>query len=176
MRIESREIFKGVGFSDGRYIIPIFPISGFSADAGSRRFGLPIIPANAITVHKSQGLTLDKISIDLSGVNKQQNGLLYVALSRVRSMKDMVLKKVPRKNFDKFLRIGKLTASVHDCLNEIERIQKNSIIKRTDRNNQRQRKINFTEEKLIEEEENSRDEDTKIIIESEKDELNGNNQ
>ena len=91
-------------------------------------------------------LTLDKISIDLSGVNKQKNGLLYVALSRVRSIKDMVLKKVPRKNFDKFLRIGKLTASVHDCLNEIERIQKKSIIKSIDNYNQTETYINNTEE------------------------------
>ena len=175
MRIESREIFKSVECSDDRYLIPIFSISGFSADAGSRRFGLPIIPANAITVHKSQGLTLDKISIDLSGVNKQQNGLLYVALSRVRSMKDMVLKKVPRKNFDKFLRIGKLTASVHDCLNEIERIQKKSIIKRIDNYNQTERYINYTEVESKKDQEISREKNTKILIEKEKDRLNGNN-
>ena len=50
MRIESREIFKGVECSYGRYIIPIFPISGFSTDVRSRRFGIPIISAKAITI------------------------------------------------------------------------------------------------------------------------------
>ena len=129
MRIKSREIFSGLECNPGRFLIPIFKISGFSADIGSRRFGLPIIPANAITVHKSQGLTLDKIAIDLSGVNKQQNGLLYVALSRVRSLNDMIIKKVPRKQFEKFKSKNKLSPAIMDCLNEIKRIKQQSAIK-----------------------------------------------
>ena len=129
LRIKSREIFSGLECDPCKFLIPIFKISGFSADIGSRRFGLPIIPANAITVHKSQGLTLDKIAIDLSGVNKQQNGLLYVALSRVRSLKDLIIKNVPKKQFEKFKSQNKLSPAIMDCLNEIKRLKKQSAIK-----------------------------------------------
>ncbi|HHU58401.1 MAG TPA: AAA family ATPase [Bacteroidales bacterium] len=45
----------------------------------------------AITVHKSQGLTFDKVLIDFSG-GAFAGGQLYVALSRCRSLEGMVLK------------------------------------------------------------------------------------
>ena len=51
--------------------------------------------ANAITIHKSQGQTLDKVYIDLNSINHCQNiedrtRLLYVACSRVRSLDDII--------------------------------------------------------------------------------------
>jgi len=50
---------------------------------------MPIRLAWAITVHKSQGMTLDSASIDLS--NAFVEGMGYVALSRVRGIKDLIL-------------------------------------------------------------------------------------
>jgi len=51
----------------------------------------PIKLAWAITIHKSQGLTLEKYSINLEGKKFAAN-LAYVALSRAKSMRDIILK------------------------------------------------------------------------------------
>jgi hypothetical protein len=49
----------------------------------------PIVPAWAITIDKSQGLTLDKIAIVLE--KKNRDNQVYVALSRARKLSDIVI-------------------------------------------------------------------------------------
>ena len=53
---------------------------------------MPISLAWAMTIHKSQGLTLDKVHLDL-GYGAFETGQTYVALSRSRSMSAITLTK-----------------------------------------------------------------------------------
>lgn len=53
---------------------------------------LPFALAWAITIHKSQSKTFDKVIIDLGG-GTRSNGQLYVALSRARSLDGIVLRQ-----------------------------------------------------------------------------------
>lgn len=52
------------------------------------RYQLPVIPAYALTIHRSQGLSFDNVAIDFSEMMKQgwiPAGAAYVALSRCRT-------------------------------------------------------------------------------------------
>lgn len=52
---------------------------------------IPLRPAYALTIHKSQGLTLDRAHIDIRAA--REPGQAYVALSRLRSLQGLYLKE-----------------------------------------------------------------------------------
>ena len=73
-------------------VVPIPPFSCTSESFGSNfeRTQFPLKLAWAITIHKSQGLTLPKVWIDL-GNSEKASGLSYVALSRVRDLSHLIV-------------------------------------------------------------------------------------
>ena len=83
--------------------IPINPISLFCKNFNGSRTQFPLRLAYALTIHKSQGQTIDKIVIDL-GKSEQSLGLTFVALSRVRNFSDFIIKPL---SLDRLLKIKK---------------------------------------------------------------------
>ena len=55
-----------------------------------QRVQLPLLPCWAATIHKVQGLSLDAAVIDL-GSQVFEEGIAYVALSRVRTLHGVAL-------------------------------------------------------------------------------------
>ena len=78
--------YSGPTLSDGS--VPIVPIRRTWGQACSR-IQLPLKLAWAITIHKSQGLTLDKAVINV-GKREFSTGLTFVACSRLRKITDLV--------------------------------------------------------------------------------------
>ena len=72
--------------------VPICPITvtSQSLDGMHERQQLPLKLAWAITIHKSQGLTLPKAWIDI-GQTEKTAGISYVAISRVKTLGSCII-------------------------------------------------------------------------------------
>ena len=71
--------------------VPITPIRRTWSSSGEQcsRLQIPLKLAWAMTIHKAQGLTLDKVVINV-GKNEFCSGLTYVACSLVRHLRDLL--------------------------------------------------------------------------------------
>ena len=72
--------------------VPIEPVKAkFYGKQGVtlQRTQLPLLPCWAATIHKVQGLSLDAAVINL-GPNMFEDGMAYVGLSRVRTLKELL--------------------------------------------------------------------------------------
>lgn len=92
-------ITSAVVFTEGRELeVSPYRWRYDSNDPGSAWFEqLPLRLANALTIHKAQGLTLDSAFIDIRAA--REPGQAYVALSRVRTLAGLHLKDWPRGVF-----------------------------------------------------------------------------
>ena len=74
--------------------VPLTPITARwenRAEQQLSRTQYPLITAWAITIHKSQGLTLDEAVIEL-GPTDFSPGLAFVALSRIKTLKGLAIR------------------------------------------------------------------------------------
>ena len=74
--------------------VPIVPaVARWETKAGKQltRTQLPLMMAWGITIHKSQGLTLEKVVVEL-GNKDFSAGLSFVAISRVKTLKGLAFR------------------------------------------------------------------------------------
>ena len=77
--------------SDTPYDIPIIQVNSYKGLDGKiyQAYQFPLRLSWAVTAHKSQGQTLNRVAIDISSP-AFAHGAFYVALSRVRKLSDIV--------------------------------------------------------------------------------------
>lgn len=113
-------------FNDIDNCVPIVPLIASTSENSTvqERVQIPLKLAWSLTIHKSQGLTLDSVVVDL-GKKESMDGLTYVALSRVKNLKDMFIEPFP---FDRISKIGNSKAF---CCRMKEENRLNELAKRS---------------------------------------------
>lgn len=111
--------YSGPTLSDGTVPIPPLRRSWVTSGSQCSRLQLPLKLAWAVTIHKSQGLTLNKLTVDV-GKKEFSAGLTFVAISRVRRLKDLLLN--PPFSFQRLKNLAK-SRRIEERKNEEERLK-----------------------------------------------------
>ncbi|XP_020897308.2 uncharacterized protein LOC110236158 [Exaiptasia diaphana] len=96
------ESYSGPSLDNFPSCVPIPPITA-CVDSIHERQQIPLRLAWALTIHKSQGLTLDKTWIDI-GKRETSLGTSYVAISRTRKLSSLVIEPM---TLERLLNINK---------------------------------------------------------------------
>jgi ATP-dependent DNA helicase PIF1 len=98
--------------------VPIFKASREYIVGSStyRRLQFPLTVSYAITIHKSQGITVTKVVVRL-GAKDFVPGLTYVAISRVKTLDGLIIKDIV--DYERFK--GELTGTELARLRDVER-------------------------------------------------------
>ena len=112
-------------------LVPICPImrSWFQNKVEHQRTMIPLIPSYAITIHKSQGQTMDKIILNL-GNREFATGLTYTALSRAKELKNIAFEPFPE--LDRIANLSK-SAMFQNRRNEENRLKKKEAERKRDK-------------------------------------------
>ncbi|XP_055600404.1 uncharacterized protein LOC129749455 [Uranotaenia lowii] len=88
----------------------------FQRDYQITRNQFPLVPCEALTIHKSQGQTYSKVCVDLRKKGNSTRQLIYVALSRVSKLSGLyILGNFPGNMAD--------NPTIRACLKETERLK-----------------------------------------------------
>ena len=93
--------------------IPINPMSVYAKIIGCNRIQYPLRLAYALTIHKSQGQTIEKVVIEL-GKSVKSLGLTFVAFSRVKHFKDFLVCPFTLERFTKISESASLAARLKE--------------------------------------------------------------
>jgi ATP-dependent exoDNAse (exonuclease V) alpha subunit len=123
---------------DGKLVVPILRVrQDFMVGTNScSRAQVPLLVSYAITVHKSQGITLDKVVCDISAAEFAA-GLSYVAVSRVKTLNGLMFEnpfdhnRVYRENPSSATRL-KLADHTTRLLQELEEVEESDASEESD--------------------------------------------
>lgn len=89
-KLLAQQVWPVVRFTNGRRILCIpqeFTVENSNGDVEAKRDQVPLILAWALSVHKSQGQTIERVRVDLKRIFEK--GQAYVALSRATRMEHL---------------------------------------------------------------------------------------
>lgn len=69
-----------------------FHVHNYDRSIAATRVQIPVLLGYAMTVHRSQGMSLETVAVDFSEENWKPNGLVYVALSRCTKLSGLWIK------------------------------------------------------------------------------------